>query len=98
MAARDWVCRWFGEGVARKIETFINDTIFGEQTVTCPQCGRPVPAALVVEREACPVCQAGATNETMIEALEAEKRAAQAAGSVADNQVEEMERRLLAKR
>lgn len=98
MAARDFVVRWFGEKVAQKIEQFVNSTIFEAQTVTCPKCARPVPAALVIEREACPVCQQPATKGAMIEALEAEKRAAQAVGLAAINQAQELERRLSAKR
>ena len=86
MAARDFVVRWFGEKVTQKIEGFVNGMIFGEQSVTCPRCGRPVPAALVVERAACPVCQQEATDQTIIEALEVEKRAALAAGSDAINE------------
>jgi hypothetical protein len=98
MAARDFVVRWFGEKVARRIENFVNGTIFGEQSVTCPKCGRPVPAALVVEREACSVCQENAADKTMMDALEAEKRAALAAGTDAIPAVEELDRRLSARR
>jgi hypothetical protein len=94
MAARDFVVKWLGEGVARKIEQFVNGVIFEEQSVTCPRCGRLVPAALVVEREVCPVCQEKATNRTMIDALEAQKTAAQAAGTAAINDAQELERRL----
>jgi len=94
MAARDFVVKWLGERVAQKIEQFVNGTIFGDETVTCPKCGRPVPAALVVERKTCPVCQEKATKEAVIEALEAEKRAAQAAGTASINEAQELDRRL----
>jgi hypothetical protein len=98
MAFRDVVVRWLGERVARRIEQFVNGTIFGMDDVTCPMCGTLVPAALVVEREACPVCQQAADNQTMIQALEVEKRAAQSEGSEAINEAEGIERKLSTRR
>ena len=96
---RDVVVRWLGEGVARKIERFVDGTIFGEKTfLTCPQCKTPVAATLISERGACPLCGAQGTKETMIEALEARKRAAMAAGEAATKDVEEIDRQLSAMR
>ena len=94
MAARDWVVRWFGESVARRIEQFVEGGIFGDEFVTCRQCSTPVAAAFISERKKCPVCGARASQEMMIESLEARKAAAMAAGGDANEEVEEIDRRL----
>jgi uncharacterized Zn finger protein (UPF0148 family) len=98
MALRDVVVGWFGEGVARRIEQFVDGTVFGDDFVTCPQCRTPVAATLITERGVCPVCRTIATNDLSIEALEARKRTAMAAAQAANNEVEEIERLLNAKR
>ena len=98
MAARAWVVRWFGEGVARRIEQFVEGQVFGDTFVTCPHCSTPVAATFIAERGECPVCGTAATKETKIEALEAKRAAALAAGGDANKEVEEIERKLLALR
>ena len=98
MAARAWVVRWFGEGVARSIEQFVEGNLFGDEFITCPQCQTPVAATLMAEWRMCPICRKSATNETMIEALKARRAAALEASSAANKQVEEIERELLVMR
>ena len=98
MAARDFVVGWLGESVAQKIEQFVEGQVFGDTFVTCPQCKMPVAAALISERQECPICGAMATKETKIEALEARRRAALAAGADAAKEVEEIDRQLLTMR
>jgi hypothetical protein len=95
MGFRDVVVGWFGEGVARKVEQFVDGVVFEDDLITCRTCARPVAAALMSERGQCPVCGTPACKETMIETLEAQKRAALASGSDAINLVEEIDRRLI---
>jgi rubrerythrin len=63
MAARDLVVKWFGEAVARKIEQFVDGTLFGDDLATCPRCGTPVAATFITERGECPICGAKSTTE-----------------------------------
>ena len=94
-----WVVRWFGEGVARKIEQFVDGAVFQDSFVICPQCETPVAATLIAERDGlCPICRTVATNDLTVEALEARKGAALAAGEVAHNDVAEIDRLLEARR
>ncbi len=94
---RDVVVRWFGEGVARKIEQFVDGQVFREPLVTCQKCGRLVAAELF-SLGRCPVCDATATKDTMIEALEARKRDVQEASKAADNEAHDIDRQLSALR
>jgi uncharacterized protein (UPF0212 family) len=95
MGFRDVVVGWFGEAVARRIEAFVEGELFGDSMVMCPKCARPVAAAFISGRQECPVCGVKATDAMMIEALEARRRTALAAGSDAISEVEEIDRRLI---
>ena len=95
MAARDLVVRWLGEGVAQKIEQFVEGQIFGDSMVRCRQCKTPIAATFLAERKECQVCGARATKEMLIEALEAQKRTLLAAGSAVEKEVEEIDKLLV---
>ena len=98
MAARTWVVKWFGEGVARKIEQFVDGLVFQDEFVTCGHCSTPVAAALITERGECPICRTATSSETIIELLEVRRRAALAAGDAANNEVKEIDQKLLSLR
>jgi hypothetical protein len=98
MAFRNVIVRFFGESVARRIEAFVEGTIFGDDFVTCPQCGTPVAVTLITEWGICPICRTTACEDLSVEALEARRRTALAAEETAKKEVEEIERLIATRR
>ncbi len=63
MTLRQWLVRFFGENVARKIEEFMDGSVFGDPLVACPQCGRLSSATMIGKWKMCPVCHAPAAEQ-----------------------------------